>query len=181
MKTWERLLLLFSVAMNVAFVSLAAVHVARDRDGAPVTAPPAPASEGRREGADLRDHHARRRARLARRLGLDVEQRRLWDTGFEAVAPDLRAARREVARRRVEYREALLAGDGDRARQATRAVSRAQAHVDSICAAAMWNEAAALRSDQRRDYVRWTLREPGRGGRRAIQRSNRSSLEGMSP
>ena len=171
MKRWERLLLFFSVAMNIAFVSLAAMHVTRARGDTDNGSPPPSRSEWRRDSADLRDHHARRRARLARRLALDTEQRSRWDTGFEAVAADLRAARRDVATARAAYRRALLDGDRDGARAATRAVSRAQTHVDSICAEAMWSEAATLRPDQRRDYVRWTLREPGRGGRRALRRS----------
>jgi hypothetical protein len=153
MKRWERPLLLFSLALNIAFLSVAATNGVRDR------AEPRPQqrAELRRDGEAMRKHHARRRARLARALALDPQQQAQWDARFAHVAPALRTARDRADAARAEYQRALSRSDMSAARHAARAVSDAQASVDSLCAEVMLAEAEVLRPDQRRRYVRWTL------------------------
>src|SRR5262245_47591225 len=165
MTRWERLLLLFSVALNVAFVSVAAVNIGRER----AEPPRRDVVEWRRgavRGLPPMGRHDWRRARLARELALDPPQQRAWEAQFARVAPELHEARARVAAARATYRRALVRGDLDAARGATREVSQAQAVVDSLCAEAMLGEAAVLRPEQRDRYVQWTLRFPEARGRR---------------
>jgi len=160
MKRWERPLLLFSLAINIAFVSVAATNLGRDRDAAP--AAPERGGEWRRGERTIEVRHALRRERLGRTLRLDADQRLRWEAQFAHVAPALRAARERVGTARATYRDAVLRADVETARRATREISRAQAQVDSVCAEAMLAEATTLRPDQRRRYVQ----PPSRAARR---------------
>ena len=164
MKHWERPLLLFSLALNAAFVSLAAVqHVAH-----PEPMPPRVAREPFGDPHGPRQWRAHRRAVLGRELRMDHEQLRHLDAGFDAVQPELRGARERVTAERLAYTEALVRGDAPAARAAVADLSRAQTRVDSLCAEAMLRETAELRPEQRAHYVRWTFRP---GSRRFSERT----------
>jgi Spy/CpxP family protein refolding chaperone len=156
MTRWERPLLLFSIALNIGFLSLAATHrAAREMRVPPPSAPDAPM------GVEWRAH---RRVLLERMLELDPEQKQRLDSGFDRVQPQLRSARSEVADLRMVYRQALVHGDPAATRSAAASLSRAQARVDSLCAEAMLVETANLRPEQRARYVEWVFRRgPGRG------------------
>lgn len=169
MRRWERPLLFFSLALNVAFVSLAAVRqVPRNggdlREGEIETPALPHPDRGRHLG---RRWHERRHQALARVLRLDPEQLQRLDAGPGPSRPQLREARLQVFEGRLEYQRALARGDAAAARDAVRALSRAQARVDSLCAEAMLEETSMLRPDQRRRYVRWTFR-PGPGPRHGM-------------
>lgn len=159
MSRWERPLLLFSLALNAAFISLAAMqHVAH---------PERPAQFARESPDDHRSprhRRAQRRAIMGRELGMDRDQMRHLDQGFDAFRPELGVAREQVAQQRLAYKEALMRGDGGAARTAVADLSRAQTRLDSLCAEAMLRETAELRPEQRAHYVRWTFRHraPGR-------------------
>jgi hypothetical protein len=101
---------------------------------------------------------------MGRELGMDRDQLRHLDQGFDAMRPELRAARERVGQQRFAYKEALMRGDGGAARTAVADLSRAQTRLDSLCAEAMLRETAELRPEQRAHYVRWTFRHraPGR-------------------
>jgi len=171
-KRWERPLLLFSVALNVAFVGIAATRHVGNRD-MPPPLPPHP--ELRPEAMAMRRHHLWRHERLARTLRLNAAQRARWDTQFSQLAPAIESSRSRLQTARITYRQALLGSDVSGVRLAAHAVSRAQAAVDSLYAEAMAAETAVLRPDQRRRYVRWTLHgDGGRDVRRRGQRAERS-------
>ncbi len=164
MKRWERPLLLFSIALNVAFVAIGATRRA-DREAAAgrFFAPDSPRAAQR-----LERWRERRHVILARRLRLDAQQARALDAGFDAVRPELRGLRQEVFQRRLAYAQALARGDEDAARATARQVSLAQARVDSLCAEAMIRETSVLRPEQRARYVGWTFRG-GRGRDRGFE------------
>jgi hypothetical protein len=164
MTRWERLLLLFSLALNVAFVSVAAVNVGRDRSEPRRREDRPQLRRGGDPGFSM-GRRDRRHARMARELGLDARQQREWDAQFARFAPELHEARARVAAARATYRRALARSDLDTARRATREVSQGQAIVDSLYAEVMLGEAAVLRPEQRDRYVRWTLRPEARGRR----------------
>jgi hypothetical protein len=159
MSVWLRPLFFFSIALNIAFVSVAATRVVRERQAAPFE--PGPPHDAARMTM-LERWRDNRREVLARVLQLDAAQRAQWDAGFARLAPALQEARARAFAARDEYRVALVRGDAEELRGAARRVSRAQAGVDSVCAEAMASEVASLRPDQRLRYVRWTLRA-GRG------------------
>jgi Spy/CpxP family protein refolding chaperone len=159
MRHWERPLLIFSLALNAAFVSLAAVHHVARPDTAELPRVAREPSGDRRGPRQWRDH---RRAVLGRELRMNHEQLRHLDAGFDAVRPELRSARQQVSLERRAYQEALVRGDAPAARAAVTDLSRAQTRVDSLCAEAMLRETAELRPEQRAHYVRWTFR-PGPG------------------
>ena len=161
MNAWLRPLFFFSIALNIAFVSVAATRVVRDRQLAPFERRPARDATRMTMLERWRDH---RREVLARVLQLDAAQRAEWDAGFARLAPAMQDARARAFMARDEYRAALLRGDVEPLRAAARRVSLAQSRVDSVCAEAMASEVASLRPDQRLRYVRWTL-HAGRGPR----------------
>jgi len=157
MKRWERPLLLFSIALNVGFLTLAAVH------RAPRPVPPAlRGPDSPHATAAMQRWQKHRHQALARALDLDPEQRQRFGAAFETSRPALRAARREVMAQRLAYGDALARGDEASARAAQRTLSRAQSRVDSLCAEMMVHETSVLRGDQRQRYVRWMFR-PGAG------------------
>jgi Spy/CpxP family protein refolding chaperone len=157
MKRWERPLLLFSIALNVGFVSLAAIQRAPRPAGPPLMGPDSP-----RAAAQMQRWQKHRHQAVARALDLDTDQRQRFGSSFDEMRPRLRSARREVVAERTAYGEALAAGDAGAARAAQRRLSRAQARVDSLCAEMMVQEATVLRPEQRARYVRWMFR-PGMG------------------
>lgn len=159
MKHWERPLLIFSLALNAAFVSLAAVHHVSQPSNSEM---PRVARERWVEPPGRRPWREHRRAVLGRELRMNHEQLRHLDAGFDAVRPELRDARQRVSLERRAYQEALVRGDAPAARAAVTDLSRAQSRVDSLCAEAMLRETAELRPEQRANYVRWTFR-PGPG------------------
>jgi hypothetical protein len=167
---WQRALLLFSLALNVAFVSLAAVHRSGRSDAPPpipedLDAPSAPTPP--HAGPFAPRWHARRAAALGRALALDRTQRAHLDHELEGLRPALRAARLHAAAERLQFRRALVRGDAENVRGAARAVARAQAQVDSLSAEALLREMSVLRPDQRHRWARWNLQhEPGRRTRR---------------
>jgi len=175
---WQRALLLFSLALNVAFVSLAAVH----RSGrAPIdpppipeeleAPPPPPGPPPPDAGPFPPRWQARRAAALGHALALDRAQRDRLDQELESLRPPLRAARLHAAAQRVAFRRALLRGDADGVRSAARASARAQSHVDSLSAEALLREMSVLHPEQRRRWARWTLqREPARRARQSESR-----------
>lgn len=177
MKRWERILLLFSLALNISFVSMAAMHFARLRDdapppgaGTPVLMPP-PGHEGPPHRVPaLERWHARRHARFARRLQLDAAQQDAWNARFGTLAPQIADARMSVAAARDLYHGTLLRGDAGAIRSAARQVSMAQTRLDSLCAEAMAAEAASLRPEQRARYVRWLTQPPRFPGRTRPER-----------
>ena len=169
---WQRALLFFSVALNVAFVSLAAVHRSgRDRMTPPpipeeVDAPP-PLPDPPDAGPFPRRWHARRTAALGRALTLDDGQRVRLDRELETLRPALRAARLDAAAQRTQFRRALVRGDAETVRRAAHSAARAQAQVDSLSAEALVREMSVLQPEQRHRWARWNLqREPGRRARR---------------
>jgi Spy/CpxP family protein refolding chaperone len=158
MKRWERPLLLFSLALNVAFVSVAATRATtRERRAPQLLAPDSP-----RAAEHLQRWRDRRHRALVHRLDLDPEQARTLDSEFENLRPRLRELRREIVFQRAAYARALAAGDAHVARAAARELSRAQVGVDSLCAEAMLRETSVMRPDQRARYVRWAFRGPPR-------------------
>jgi len=175
---WQRALLLFSLGLNVAFVSLAAVH-RRERAGDPL--PPIPEELQAPPGPPPADAgpfpprwQARRAAALQRALALDPAQRHRLDHELDSLRPSLREARLHAAAQRVAFRRALLRGDAADVRSAARTAARAQSCVDSLSAEALLREMSVLHPEQRRRWARWTLqREPGRRGRRSETESGR--------
>jgi Spy/CpxP family protein refolding chaperone len=155
-KRWERPLLLFSVALNVGFVSLAAVHFAK-RPGPP---PPFAGADSPRARALMQRWQQHRHEALARALDLDATQRQQFGAGFDTFHAPLRAARREVMAQRHAYGSALARGDVDGARLAQAKLSAAQTRLDSLCAQMMLQETSMLRPEQRARYVQWMFR-PG--------------------
>ena len=99
----ERLLLIFSLALNVAFLTTAAVrqrHPATFRD-ADVTEPPRFSSHW----------HGHRAAALDRRLHLERQQRRVLRQHLNTLRPELEATRRELVTARQRFRESLSQDD----------------------------------------------------------------------
>jgi len=161
MKRWERPLLLFSVALNIAFLTIGATRsVTRETPASRLLAP-----DSTQAAKHLERWRTRRHATMARKLHLDAQQLHALDAGFEAVHPALRQSRQEAHQHRMRYAQALARGDQAAARAAARAVSRAQARVDSLCAEAMIHETSVLGPEQRARYVSWTFRDGPRGGR----------------
>ncbi|MFQ5600491.1 MAG: hypothetical protein ACE5G2_08050 [Candidatus Krumholzibacteriia bacterium] len=151
----ERALLLFSLMLNVAFVSLAAVRT---------QSAPGPRSfaEPRRAAFAKKWHH-RRVAVLSRVLGLDRQQRVAMRENLRLLRPRLHATREELARARRAFRRALERRDMDAARAEQGHVSSAQARLDSLSAEAILLELVLLSEPQRQRYLRWTF--PPRGKR----------------
>lgn len=178
MKRWKRALLFFSVALNISFVSMAAMHFVQARDGGPppeaespaMMPPPGhPGPMGRHFPA-LERWHARRHKRFAARLQLDPAQQDEWNGRFAVLAPKIAEARVDIVVARSAYQATLLRGDAEAIRAAARRVSQAQALLDSLCAEAMASEAVSLRPDQRARYVRWLTQTPRFPGRMRPER-----------
>ena len=148
---FERLLLIFSLALNTTLVSLAVVGAREAPRDSRRTEPPA--------GFSPR-WHGQRAARMGRALRLDSGQRASMRSRLGSARPELHAARRQLAQARSEFRETLHQGNVGAARIARAEVSRAQARLDSLSAEAMLAELAVLRPDQRERYVRWTFDRP---------------------
>src|SRR5262245_66097550 len=125
MKHWERPLLLFSLAMNIAFVSLAATHVGsrHQRRQEPMVIDLGDPGDIHHV---LERGHLRRRAALDRALRLDPEQFMAFDSGYRRVRPLLHDARRVVVDERRDYARALEYGDARTARDAARRLAHAQ-------------------------------------------------------
>ena len=141
-----RLLLFFSLGLNVAFITLAAVHV---RDSTSTGVPPR---------ADFSPHwQGRRAAHLGRALRLEPGQRASVRAHLGEMLPALQESRRELSLARGEFRAALRRDDIPGARQARVRVSLAQTKLDSLSAEAMLAELATLRPEQRERYLRWTI------------------------
>lgn len=194
MKRWERVLLLFSLALNISFVSIAATHFARIRDEGPPPEAESPAMmppHGGAMGHDgsmarggsmghpgpmahrfpaLERWHERRHKRFAQRLQLDPAQQDAWNTRFGVLAPQIAEARMDIVTARDAYHGTLLRGDADAIRAAAHQVSQTQSRLDSLCAEAMAAEAASLRPDQRARYVRWLTQPPRFPGRSRPER-----------
>ena len=170
MTRWQRPLLVFSLALNVAFLSLAATHVVRNRDaGADADAggssPGMRPERPPRHNPMLQRWHEQRHHKVARALDLDAAQQAAWDANFARIAPALPDVHLRAMTARAAYRTALLRGDANAVRSAAAEVSRAQARIDSVCAEAMAGETSVLGPEQRARYVRWMFRGgPGRGG-----------------
>jgi len=145
---FERLLLIFSLALNTTLVSLAIVGARETPSDSRRAEPPA--------GFSPR-WHGQRAARMGRALRLDPNQRASMQVRLGSARPELHAARRQLARARGEFRDTLRQGDVVAARAARAQVSWAQARLDSLSAEAMLAELAVLRPDQRERYVRWTF------------------------
>jgi Spy/CpxP family protein refolding chaperone len=158
-RRWERPLLLFSLALNVAFVSLAAVRVTRDTAWRPDERE-AGAPRGRRQAVLAERWRAHRVGMLSRRLGLDDGQRGRLVAGLRHLEPDLRQARGQLHAERRRFEAALAGADHAAVQQAAAAVSRAQARLDSLSAQAMLREIEVLTPAQRAHYLRATFR-PG--------------------
>ena len=145
-----RLLLLFSLGLNLAFVTLAVVR-ARE----------AVSEESGSRPADFSPRwHGRREARMGRALRLEPAQRLALREHLGAVRPELQSARQDLFHARREFREALRRADAPGARLARARVSRAQNRLDSLSAEAMLAELAVLRPEQRERYLRWTIDRP---------------------
>jgi len=159
MRRWERPLLLFSLALNAGFVSIAATRsIQHPQTRAPYFGADSPRSAQRWERFRERRHQA-----MARRLDLDPKQLHALDTDLDHFRTNFRELRRGVVQARHQYAEALVRGDAPAARAAARAVSQAQARVDSLCAEAMLREAQVLTPEQRARYARWAFRSMGSG------------------
>ncbi len=162
MNRWERPLLLFSLALNLGFVTLAAAHHRQASLPALLRDPDSP-----RAAALLQRWQQHRHEALARALDLDDAQRERFGGNFQAMRPALRAARREVMTQRLAYCDALSRGDAASARTLQGSLSQAQARVDSLCAELMIQESATLHPDQRQRYLQWMFR-PGAGPGRQL-------------
>lgn len=163
MRRWERPLLLFSLALNVAFVSLAAVRIASDRSFERGVAGDANDRRvhGRASNGPFAKHwQARRAAALGRVLRLDPQQRARVDAQLETLRPRLREARQQAATQHLAFRRALARNDAGAVRIAATRAARAQAQLDSLSAEAMLQEIAVLEPGQRQRYVRWNFRAP---------------------
>lgn len=145
----ERLVLIFSVALNVAFLTTAAI---RQRDETPPSA--AELSEPPRFSTHWQGH---RTAALDRRLHLERHQRRIVRQHLSTMRPELEATRRELNEARRRFRGALWRDDAPAVREARHHVSRVQARLDSLTAEAMLAEIGVLHPEQRERYVRWTF------------------------
>lgn len=148
----ERLLLIFSLALNVAFVATAAVVHHRSGSTTPVAV-----SEPPRFSTQW---HGRRARAMDRRLHLERHQRRILRQQLNTFRPDLEATRRELITARRSFREALRRDDPQAVRAARQQVSRVQARLDSLTAEAMLAEIEVLQPEQRERYVRWTFERP---------------------
>lgn len=150
----ERLLLIFSLALNVAFVATAAVRQ-RQSSASPamdVTEPP----------RYSRHWHGNRADALDRRLHLERHQRRVLRQQLSTFRPELEDTRRELFTARRHFREALRRDDPAAVRAARQQVSRVQAKLDSLTAEAMLTEVNVLQPEQRERYFRWTFERPHR-------------------
>jgi Spy/CpxP family protein refolding chaperone len=173
-KRWERLLLLFSLALNVAFVTLAAT---RQR---PSPAPQTPRGFGERFEPGGQGRDARRRV-YHRVLRLDPHQALVLDREFESVEPPLREARRRVAGSRRRYAEAVVRGEAAEARAAARALARERTALDSLVAETIVRESSVLDPEQRAHYVRMVLRSHDRGPRMPMKPLHSPEAERISP
>ena len=152
--SWQRRLLLFSLALNAAFVALAAVRL-----GTEARHPVEQARRGMAPGrALLADWPARRADMLEHLLQLDPAQRRQLEA-LGPLGPPLREMRRGAFAERQTFERALAAGDVDAARAAAKRISDAQARLDSLTAEAMLREIELLRPEQRQRYLRLTFRQ----------------------
>ena len=145
---WDRFLLVFSLALNVAFVSLAAVHPAREVPRQQLGPPRAPFTPR---------WHGRRAAMLARQLRLDREQLQAIHRDLASLRPALLETRERLAVTRHDFVEALRHGDLPAARAARQELSRGQVELDSLSAEAMLREVEHLRPEQRERYLRRTF------------------------
>lgn len=142
-----RLLLLFSLGLNVAFVTLAAVRSGDTTHEARVL-----------QSADYSPRwHGRRTALLGRALHLEPEQRVAVREQLGTMRPALQASRHTLFQARSDFRDALRRNDVLGARQARARVSLVQSRLDSLSAEAMLAELAVLRPEQRERYLRWTI------------------------
>ena len=149
-RRWERLVLVFSLAVNAAFVSLAAVHLRSSE--------PAPAQIERPQARISSRWQRRRASVLGRRLGLDRAQRDAIHARLATMGPDFAAVREELSRARQEFFRALARNDAQAARAARARLSLAQARLDSLSAEAMLREIEHLSPDQRERYLRMMAR-----------------------
>jgi hypothetical protein len=148
----ERLLLIFSVALNVAFLTTAAIYQ-RDRDR-----PSWNEQDPQADPAWFSTHwHGHRAAALDRRLHLERHQRRVVRQHLRTMRPELETTRRELSSARRHFREALWRDDARAVREARQQVSLVQARLDSLTAETMLGEIGVLRPHQRERYVRWTF------------------------
>jgi len=150
----ERLVLIFSLALNVAFLTTAAVrhHQAVPAQNGNVTETPtfSPHWQGHRAAA------------MDRRLHLERRQRRLLQQHLGTFRPELESTRRELVTARRRFRDALRQDDAAAVRAARQQVSRVQTRLDSLTAEAMLAEIDMLQPEQRDRYVRWTFERPRR-------------------
>jgi len=145
----ERFLLIFSVALNVAFVATAAVTHRHSSSSQPVDVT---------EPARFSSHwHGHRTDAMDRRLHLERHQRRVLRQQLGDFRPELEATRRDLAAARQRFREALRRDDAPGVRAARQQVSRVQTRLDSLTAEAMLAEINVLHPEQRERYVRWTF------------------------
>ena len=149
-RRWERLLLIFSLAVNAAFVSLAAVHLRSSE--------PAPAQIERPQARFSPRWQRRRAFILGHRLGLDPAQREAIHARLATMGPDFAAAKEEMAQARQEFFRALARNDVHAARIARARLSVVQARIDSLSAEAMLREIEHLSPDQREGYLRMMAR-----------------------
>lgn len=152
-----RLLLWFSLGLNVAFVALAVVRARELSSAGPAL-----------QRVDFSSRWQGQRAMLLdRALRLDRVQRDVVREHLGAMRPELQAARRDLFQARNDFRAALRRNDAAGTRQTRARLSRAQVHLDSLSAEAMLAEIAVLRPEQRERYLRWTLDRPRFLSRRA--------------
>jgi Spy/CpxP family protein refolding chaperone len=171
-RTWERPAFLFSLALNVAFVALAAVRLGSSASVPRDTGAPADPG-GRRVPLFAERWHARRMDMLSHLLQLDAEQRHALDAALVPLGPQMRRARLSVDAERADFVRVLERNDADAARSGARRVARGQAALDSLTAEAMLREMSVLRPEQREIYLRATFwpgpppfgRRPWRGPR----------------
>ena len=145
----ERLLLIFSVALNAAFLVTAAVDHQRSASSRPVRVAEPPRFSSH--------WHGHRADAMNRRLHLEGHQRRALRQHLRAFRPELEAARRDLVVARRRFREALRRDDAVQVRSARQQVSWMQARLDSLTAEAMLAEIDVLHPGQRERYLRWTF------------------------
>lgn len=156
-----RLLLLFSLGLNLAFVTLAVVR-ARESESVELSPPRAPSPSSPSVPPYFSPRwHGRREAVMSRALRLEAGQRRALHEHLSTVRPELQSARHDLFLARADFREALRRADAPSARLARARVSMAQNRLDSLSAEAMLAELAVLRPEQRERYLRWTIDRPG--------------------
>jgi Spy/CpxP family protein refolding chaperone len=172
-RAWERPLLLFSLALNVGFVSLAAVRLASN---APSRQQSTRQQEWRRAPFAER-WQMRRIEMLSRMLDLSLEQQQRLTEELRDLEPQLREARQGLEDKRIDFERALRGGGSNAVRDAADAVSRAQAELDRLSAEAMRREMGVFTPAQRDAYLGWTFRP---GPRHGMGRGMRQGM-GMGP